>query len=153
MPPTQQHAHQGLPTDLDLALEARANVWGLPPEDRDAILRTAELLGCDIAAARIRDAARRRARVQQAPPPAPRPGPKPKPTAPRAPLLNVLTSSGDMPAPDDIRRTSYGRLVALYDDLLTTPGLDEVDHAALRRQRHHAALAAGQRPLAPARGS
>jgi hypothetical protein len=41
MPRTQQFAHQGLPTDLDLDLERHANAWTTPPEDRDALLRTA----------------------------------------------------------------------------------------------------------------
>jgi hypothetical protein len=97
MPRTQQFAHQGRPTDLDLDLERHANAWNTPPEDRDAILRTAEILGCDVAAQRIRDTARRRARVQPAPPPAPRPGPAPRLTPPRPPIL-VALNGADAPA-------------------------------------------------------
>lgn len=65
-PPHQQDraAARTIPTDLDLALERRANARGemrLTDDDLAAVVRTAELLGCDVAAERIRAAARRRA--------------------------------------------------------------------------------------------
>jgi hypothetical protein len=115
MPPTQQHAHQGLPTDLDLALEARANAWGLPTEDRDAILRTAELLGCDIAVARIRETARRRSQVRPAPAPSPRPGPKPRPTAARPPILVALDGQSAPATHDEQRREHLLRTARLAE--------------------------------------
>jgi hypothetical protein len=97
-------------TDTDLDLERRGRMSDLSPDDRAAIVRTAELLGCDIAAEHIRGDAHRRRLVQAAPEPAPRPGPKPRATAPTPPLLRVHDGGGQRAADpdeawwDDVRR-------------------------------------------------
>lgn len=66
-------------------------------------------------------------------------------------LMAVPNSSTTEDDPMAIRRDAYARLVAAYDDVLTTAGLADEDRASLLRQRQHAAELARLRPLALAR--
>lgn len=104
--------------DVDRALERRGKMSDITAVDRAAIVRTAELLGCDIAVEHILADAHRRRLVVAAPDPAPRPGPKPKPTPARPPLLRLLVTDGEVEREVDDRASFYLRMALLAEEAL-----------------------------------
>lgn len=97
----QADAARTIRTDIDLALERRANARGemrLTDDDLAAVVRTAELLGCDVAAERIRAAARRRAGRAELRA-VPDVGGRRRASTPNRPILVALDGSGERIAP------------------------------------------------------
>jgi hypothetical protein len=115
-------------SDVDLALERRGTMSDLAMDDRAAIVRVAELLGCPTAAAHIRDDARRRSLVHVAPDPAPRPGPRPQLTPPRTPLLRLHAGGAALEDADDLFWEDVRRLLGRHDEHdLSLPGAMTLD--------------------------
>jgi hypothetical protein len=162
MPPTQHqdraYARSADTLDrLDLELQKAGNGW-IDPDLRDRIAQAAETLGLHRTAARLRAANERRAGFERGPLralPAPMRATTARSTIGRPagrPILMAVPDDYRVPAgPTDAGRRVYTRLAAVYDELLTTPGLDDAARSSLLRQRRHAQIAAGLLPPAPPR--